>query len=85
MSPFYHLLICLVDGVSRLPRGSCPPDATRLYRENLALKVRLEALAADILLLRAYVFAEVKRFQEASLATPTTVRAASPCRTHFRS
>jgi transposase len=49
---FYHLLICLVDRLSRLPRSSCPPDAMRLYRENLALKVQLEALAADIARLR---------------------------------
>jgi hypothetical protein len=45
---FYHLLICLVDRLSRLPRGSCPPDAMRLYRENLALKVQVEALAAEV-------------------------------------
>jgi hypothetical protein len=45
---FYHLLICLVDRLSRLPRDSCPPDAMRLYRENLALKVQLDALAAEV-------------------------------------
>jgi hypothetical protein len=33
---FYHLLICLVDRLNRLPRDSCPPDAMRLYPENLA-------------------------------------------------
>jgi transposase len=44
---FYHLLICFVDRLSRLPRNSCPPDAMRLYRENLALKVQLDALAAE--------------------------------------
>jgi hypothetical protein len=43
---FYHLLICFVDRLSRLPRDSCPPAAMRLYRENLALKVQLDALAA---------------------------------------
>ena len=45
---FYHLLICFVDRLSRLPRDSCPPDAMRLYRENLALKVQLGALAAEV-------------------------------------
>jgi len=45
---FYHLLICFVDRLSRLPRDSCPPDAMRLYRENLALKVQLDALAAEV-------------------------------------
>jgi hypothetical protein len=34
--------------LSRLPRDSCPPDAMRLYRENLALKVQLDALAAEV-------------------------------------
>ena len=32
---FCHLLICLVDRLSRLPRDSCRPDGMRLYRENL--------------------------------------------------
>ena len=45
---FYHLLICFVDRLSRLPRTSVPPDAMRLYRENLALKVQVDALAAEI-------------------------------------
>ena len=45
---FYHLLICFVDRLSRLPRDSCPPDAMRLYRENLALKVQLDALVAEV-------------------------------------
>jgi hypothetical protein len=45
---FYQLLICIVDRVSRLPRDSWPPDAMRLYRENLALKVQLDALAAEV-------------------------------------
>jgi hypothetical protein len=44
---FYHLLICLVDRLSRLPRSTVPPDVMRLYRENLALKVQLDALAAQ--------------------------------------
>ena len=45
---FYHLLICFVDRLSRLPRGSVPPDAMRLYRENLGLKVQLDALSAEL-------------------------------------
>jgi hypothetical protein len=49
---FYHLLICLVDRLSRLPRDSCPPEAMRLYRENLALKVQLDALAAEVTTVR---------------------------------
>jgi hypothetical protein len=44
---FYHLLICFVDRLSRLPRSTVPPDVMRLYRENLALKVQLDALAAE--------------------------------------
>ena len=44
---FYHLLIYFVDRLSRLPRASVPRDAMRLYRENLALKVQLDAVAAE--------------------------------------
>jgi hypothetical protein len=36
----YHRLICFVDRLSRLARDSCAPDAMRLYRENLALKLQ---------------------------------------------
>ena len=49
---FYHLLICFVDRLSRLPRTSVPPDAMRLYRENLALEVQLDAVAAETTRLR---------------------------------
>jgi hypothetical protein len=49
---FYHLLIRFVDRLSRLPRTSVPPDAMRLYRENLALKAQLDALAAETTRLR---------------------------------
>ncbi len=49
---FYHLLIYFVDRLSRLPRASVAPDAMRLYRENLALKVQLDALAAETTRLR---------------------------------
>jgi hypothetical protein len=41
---FYHLLLSLVDRVSRLPRDTTVPEAMRLYRENIALKAQLDAL-----------------------------------------
>jgi transposase len=45
---FYHLLIVVVDRVSRLPRGSTPPEIMRLYRENLALKAQNGALLLEL-------------------------------------
>jgi len=33
---FYHLLICLVDRLSRLPRASIPPD-TAVHLEQCVL------------------------------------------------
>jgi transposase len=44
----YHLLIVVVDRVSRLPRGSNPPEIMRLYRENLALKAQNGALLLEL-------------------------------------
>ena len=44
----YHLLIVVVDHVSRLPRGSNPPEVMRLYRENLALKAQNGALRLEL-------------------------------------
>jgi hypothetical protein len=41
---FYHLLLAIVDRVSRLPRNTMMPEAMRLYRENIALKAQLDAL-----------------------------------------
>jgi transposase len=41
-----------VDRLSRLPRDSVPPDVMRLYRENLALKVQVDALAAELVRVR---------------------------------
>lgn len=41
---FFHLLLAIVDRVSRLPRDSQVPEAMRLYRENIALKAQLDAL-----------------------------------------
>ena len=46
---FFHLLLSLVDRVSRLPRASVVPDAVRLYRENIALKAQLDALERRLL------------------------------------
>jgi len=44
----YHLLIVVVDRVSRLPRASTPPELMRLYRENLALKAQNGALLLEL-------------------------------------
>ena len=44
----YHLLIVVVDRMSRLPRGSNPPEIMRLYRENLALKAQNGALRLEL-------------------------------------
>ena len=41
---FYHLLLSLVDRVSRLPRDGVEPEAMRLYRENIALKAQIDVL-----------------------------------------
>ena len=46
---FYHLLLSVVDRVSRLPRDSTTmPEAIRLYRENVALKAQIDALERHI-------------------------------------
>jgi len=39
-TPFlvYHLLIVVVDRISRLPRSGVQPDVECILRENLALK-----------------------------------------------
>jgi len=47
---FYHILLSVVDHVSRLPRNTTMPEAARLYRENIALKAQLDVL--EILLAR---------------------------------
>lgn len=44
----FHLLIVVVDRVSRLPRASTPPELMRLYRENLALKAQNGALLLEL-------------------------------------
>ena len=45
---FYHLLLAIVDRVSRLPRNTMMPEAMRLYRENIALKAQLDALGVHL-------------------------------------
>lgn len=42
---FYHCLLSAVDRVSQLPRNTTMPEASRLYRENIALKAQLETRA----------------------------------------
>jgi transposase-like protein len=44
----FHLLILIVDRVSRLPRASTLPELMRLYRENLALKAQNGALLLEL-------------------------------------
>ena len=43
-----HALICIVDRVSRLPRGGVQPEVERLLRENLALKAQVRALVLEL-------------------------------------
>jgi len=44
----FHALICVVDRVSRLPRGGMQPEVERFLRENLALKAQVRALVLDL-------------------------------------
>ena len=44
----YHLLIVVVDRVSRLPRSGVQPEVERLLRENLALKAQVRALVLEL-------------------------------------
>ena len=44
----YHLIISVVDRVSRLPRNSTPPEMMRLLRENIALKSQVRALVLEL-------------------------------------
>ena len=44
----YHLIISVVDRVSRLPRNSTPPEMMRLLRENVALKSQVRALVLEL-------------------------------------
>jgi transposase len=44
----YHLLIVVVDRVSRLPRSGVQPEVERILRENLALKAQVRALVLEL-------------------------------------
>ncbi len=45
---FFHVLITIVDRVSRQPRHSTPPELMRLYRESIALKSQVRALVLEL-------------------------------------
>ena len=45
---FFHVLITIMDRISRLPRHSTPPELMRLYRENIALKSQVRALVLEL-------------------------------------
>jgi hypothetical protein len=82
---FYHLLICFVDRLSRLPRTSVPPDAMRLYRENLALKVQLDALTAETTRLRGKRARASLRTRAAQVWAYLATRANRPFQKHHLS
>ncbi len=44
----YHLLIVVVDRVSRLPRSGVQPEVERILHENLALKAQVRALVLEL-------------------------------------
>jgi len=44
----FHLLIHIVDRVSRLPRSGVQPEVERILRENLALKAQVRALVLEL-------------------------------------
>ena len=44
----FHVLIRVVDRVSRLPRSGVQPEVERLLRENLALKAQVRALVLEL-------------------------------------
>jgi transposase len=44
----YHLLVHVVDRVSRLPRSGVQPEVERILRENLALKAQVRALVLEL-------------------------------------
>jgi transposase len=82
---FYHLLICVVDRLSRLPRTSVPPDAMRLYRENLALKVQLDALAAKTSRIKGKKARESLRTRAAQVWAYLATRGNRPFQKHHLS
>jgi hypothetical protein len=44
----YHLLIVVVDRITRLPRSGVQPEVERILRENLALKAHVRALVLEL-------------------------------------
>jgi putative component of toxin-antitoxin plasmid stabilization module len=44
----YHLLIVVVDRITRLPRSGVQPEVERILRENLALKAQVRALVLEL-------------------------------------
>ncbi len=44
----FHLLIIVVDGISRLLRSGVQPEVGRILRENLALKAQVWALVIEL-------------------------------------
>jgi putative transposase len=82
---FYHLLICLADRLSRLPRSSVPPDAMRLYRENLALKAQLDALVAEVTQLRGKKARRPLRTRAAQVWAYLATRGNQPFQNHHLS
>lgn len=44
----FHVLISIVDRVSRLPRSGVQPEVERILRENLALKAQVRALVLEL-------------------------------------
>ena len=82
---FYQLLICFVDRLSRLLRTSVPPDAMRLYRENLALKVQLDALTAETTRLRGKRARASLRTRAAQVWAYLATRANRPFQKHHLS
>ena len=44
----YHVLVHVVDRVSRLPRSRVQPEVEQILRENLALKAQVRALVLEL-------------------------------------
>ena len=44
----YHLMIVVVDRITRLPRSGVQPEVERILRENLALKAQVRALVLEL-------------------------------------
>lgn len=44
----FHILVRVVDRISRLPRSGVQPEVERILRENLALKAQVRALVLEL-------------------------------------